>query len=329
MNLEDIGFYTLENDRAKNVCLGSDLWRCELILTNKCNFKCPYCRGLKNFREDLSYNDAIETIKKWEDGNLRNIRFSGGEPTLWPGLLELVTFTNSNSSIKRIALSTNGYADIDIYKKLFEAGVNDFSISLDACCSSTGDIMSGGIKDSWKKVIENIKIISKWTYVTVGIVMNDTNIKEVNKIFKFAESLGVSDIRILSSAQWNNSDKFKNICPEQSILKSNPILNYRINNFNNGRNVRGLQIKDCPKCWLILDDMVIMNNKHYPCIIYMREHGNSIGMTKNKTIAEIRKDRYNFMLYHNSFEDLICKTNCLDVCVDYNNKVDYYNKAYS
>lgn len=47
MKLEDIGFYTLFDERAKNVSWNSDLQRCELILTDKCNFKCVYCRGIK------------------------------------------------------------------------------------------------------------------------------------------------------------------------------------------------------------------------------------------------------------------------------------------
>jgi len=320
MKLEDIGFYTLEDNRAKNTNINSPLWRCELILTARCNFKCPYCRGIEGLKGDLSFEDAKKTVQKWIDGGLKNIRFSGGEPTLWNGLVDLVKFSK-NGNINKIAISTNGYSDIKLYRELFEAGVNDFSISLDACCSSVGDMMSGGIKGSWEKVIDNIKEISKWTYVTVGVVMDDKNIDELNTISEFAYSLGVSDMRILSAAQWNDKERFKNLCSRQDILDKNPILKYRVNNFNKGKNVRGIIELDCHKCMLMIDDMVIMNNKHYPCIIYMREHGKEIGSVKGKSIQEIRKERYNFIMNHNSFEDKICRNNCLDVCIDYNNKV--------
>jgi sulfatase maturation enzyme AslB (radical SAM superfamily) len=47
MKLQDIGFYTLSDNQAKNVSWYSDLQRCELILTDRCNFKCVYCRGVK------------------------------------------------------------------------------------------------------------------------------------------------------------------------------------------------------------------------------------------------------------------------------------------
>lgn len=89
MKLEEIGFYTLSDKRALNSSHCSDLYRCELMLTDRCNFKCPYCRELKNGR-DLLYKDAKNIIEYWASENLKNIRFSGGEPTLYPKLINLV-----------------------------------------------------------------------------------------------------------------------------------------------------------------------------------------------------------------------------------------------
>jgi MoaA/NifB/PqqE/SkfB family radical SAM enzyme len=313
MKLDEIGFYTLSDNRAKNTNINSDLWRCELIVTSKCNFNCPYCRGIKNF-DDLSLDKAKNIIQKWIDGRLKNVRFSGGEPTLWPYLIDLVKFAK-DGNIENIAISTNGFSDISVYKDLIDAGVNDFSISLDACCSSIGDMMSGGINGSWDKVTSNIKEISSLTYTSVGVVMDDRNIGELNKISEFAYSLDVSDIRILSSAQWNNKEKFKNLCTNNKILNKYPI------------NVRGICKNDSNKCNLMIDDMVIMNNNHYPCIIHMRESENPIGSVKNKTIEEIRKERQLFISRHNTHEDPICRKNCLDVCIDYNNKVEEYKNV--
>ena len=45
-NLKNIGFYTLSDERAANVSDTSQMKRCEMIITEYCNFKCPYCRGL-------------------------------------------------------------------------------------------------------------------------------------------------------------------------------------------------------------------------------------------------------------------------------------------
>ena len=91
MRLEDIGFYTLSDERARNAGPRSALQRCELILTDRCNFKCPYCRGLSpELSGDLSLKDAKKTLYLWALDGLRNVRFSGGEPTAYEGLKELV-----------------------------------------------------------------------------------------------------------------------------------------------------------------------------------------------------------------------------------------------
>lgn len=321
MRLEDIGFYTLEDERAANVSEKTPLWRCELILSDRCNFNCPYCRGIKEeHKGDMSLEEAKRIVSLWASEGLRNIRFSGGEPTVWKGLLELVAFTKEKG-ISRIAISTNGYASLNFYKKLIDNGVNDFSISLDACCSSTGDTMAGGIPGAWKKVTDNIRELAKLTYVTVGVVLTENNLPELEKTIAFAsDDLNVSDIRVISAAQENKH--LDNISVRQDILDKHPILKYRISNFKVGKKVRSISENDNPKCPLVLDDMAVLDSKHFPCIIYLREQGMPIGnMDQN-----FRQQRLEWFKSHNAFKDLICQKNCLDVCVDYNNKVFQLNE---
>lgn len=315
MKLEDIGFYTLSDERAANTKWGSDLQRCELILTDRCNFHCKYCRGIKReLRGDLSLADAKFVLDLWASGNINNVRFSGGEPTLWPDLLELIKYTKAIESIQHIAISTNGSSSLALYKELFKAGVNDFSISLDACCAATADMMAG-TNSKFEHICHIIAELSKLTYVTVGVVLDDRNSNELTKIVKYASSLGVSDIRIIPSAQWNR----KLDIDTESQYK---ILSYRTKNIRNNRHVRGITQSDCHKCHLVKDDMAILHGKHFPCIIYMREQGEPIGDVYGHTLPEVQKSRREWFERHDSFINPICKVNCLDVCVDYNNKVE-------
>lgn len=53
----------------------------------------------------------------------------------------------------------------------------------------------------------------------------------------------------------------------------------------------------------------------------MRETERPIGSVKGKTISQIRMEREAFMESHNTFADPVCRKNCLDVCIDFNNKV--------
>ena len=312
MQLENIGFYTLTDQRAKTASDTSPMMRGEILLTDKCNFNCPYCRGVrKDCQGEMNPSVVAQIIRHWTP--IKNIRFSGGEPTLYPHLVEAINYAKK-CGIERIAISTNGSANINYYKKLIRYGVNDFSISLDACCASKGKEMSGGI-NAWDKVVNNIKELSKLTYVTVGMVFTPDNINESVESVKFAHSLGVSDIRVISSAQYNEA--LTNLIDlEPELLEAHPILKYRINNFKSGHNVRGIKETDFHRCPMVLDDTAIAGNFHFPCIIYLREQGNPIG----EIGPNMRQERLNWFRSHNTHEDPICKGNCLDVCVAHSNK---------
>lgn len=312
MKLEDIGFYTLLDDRAKNASVDSPLWRCELLLTSKCNFKCPYCRGTDD-SANITLDFAKHIVDIWAKDGLQNIRFSGGEPTCVFWLEDIVKYSNEKG-IKRIAISTNGYDDVGRYKRLIDLGVNDFSISLDACCSSFGDKMSG-VSGSWNRVVGNIRKLARLTYVTVGCVFDENNVEQSIDTILFAHNLGVSDIRIISSAQYNRALENLNKI-SRDVLVAHPILNYRVSNFLKGRDVRGISSHDNNRCPLILDDMAIKGNYHYPCIIKLREGCDPIG----RVGEGMRLERLEYYENHNTYTDRICQENCLDVCVDYNNK---------
>jgi len=269
-----------------------------------------------DLRGEMPTEKTLDIIELWTKDNLKNIRFSGGEPTLHSDLFQMVYYAR-NHGVERIAISTNGSADFDYYKELVTCGVNDFSISLDACCSAFGQQMNGGVADAWEKSIDNIRRLSKLTHVTVGMVFNKSNMGQSKESIEFAHGLGVSDIRIISSAQYNRA--IKNLeSLDNSILNQHPILKYRVTNFRNKRNVRGIQKEDSDYCHLVLDDMAVAGNYHFPCIIYLREGGNPIG----EVSKAMRRERWQWFLSHNTHKDEICKKNCLDVCIDYNNRVD-------
>ena len=306
--LEDIGFYTLSNARARNASWSSPMWRCELILTDKCNFNCPYCRGPKDeWKGTLPLESAQRILKLWTDDGLRNIRFSGGEPLLYNGLTTLVKQAR-DSGVRRIAVSTNGSFPLHKYYDLIKMGVNDFSISLDSCCSSGCRRMSGG-EDAFYIISENIRALSKVCYITVGIVLNDDNSAMAGTTIKYASTLGAADIRIISAAQ--DTEALFRILEQlralpSSLLEKHPILKYRVANIlDKNRNVRGFCDSDAHRCHLLKDDMIVAGGHHYPCVIYMREHGEAIG----EVGEDMRIARHQFFLKHDPHNDPICKAN--------------------
>ncbi len=313
MILDKIGFYTLSEERCHRVATDPNpiLSRCEILLTSRCNFRCPYCRNQGG--RDLTKAEVINTLDLWIKDSIQAVRFSGGEPTMWPYLAEVVKYCQNK--IPRIAISSNRSAKWHVYQELIDAGANDFSISLDACCASDGHKMAG-VKFDFEAFLDNIRNLSKQVYTTVGIVLTSDNIQRAIDTIKLADTLGVSDIRIIPAAQYSAKLELPDL--PQNILDKYPILSFRWSKMQQNLPVRGIISHSANKCPLVLDDMAVMQGKHYPCIIYLREGGKEIG----EVSPNMRLEREQWYKTHNPFSDPICAKNCLDFCQEYNKRIE-------
>ena len=324
MKLDDIGFHTLTDARACGTSVSSPLWRLCFLISGRCNFSCPYCNGLR-CDKDMDF-DFLKSIldDAAQNHDLRNVRFSGGEPTLHPRLLDMVKQARSHKSVDRIAISTNGFADQALYESLVAAGANDFSISYDSCDPDVVAELAGGIKNVWEKVSSNLAALSRIASVMAGITVSEKNLHEVRDVVERLDSLGVADMKLSTSTHFNGAipglEKISN-----EILDRHPVLKYRVKNFLAGRNVRGLREGDCGKCMLVQDELIIMGNKHYPCIVHAREHAaDAIGDVKS--VTEMRKERAAWANGRDIRLDPVCKKFCMDIFLDCNNRIEHFAK---
>ena len=316
MKLDQIGFYTLTDERASHAGEKSPMWRGEILLTSRCNYKCIYCQGLP-IQNDISLELAIQAIDTWIADGLKNIRFSGGEPTLYKGLLSLVERCQQGG-VERIAISTNGTAPLSYYKKLIDAGLDDICISLDTIGPSMAPIMAGVKNPHWDKVIGNISELSRLTYVTTSIVLTSKNAHLAKELIQFSSELGVSDIRIVTASH-SQSDILEAISEiEPEVLDSYPILKYRVQNYLKGWGARGLREGDTHRCHLVKDDCVVAGKWHYPCGVYLRERGAPIGGISPR----MREERVAWFHTHDTYDDPICQQYCSDIYVEYNNRCE-------
>lgn len=321
MKLDQIGFYTLTDERASQANRASPMWRGEILLTDRCNYRCVYCQGLP-VKNDIPIELAIQVIDMWIADKLKNIRFSGGEPTLYKKLLTLVDRSH-RGGVERIAISTNGTASLDYYKDLIDAGLNDICISLDAILPSLASKLAGVTNPHWKNVIRNIRELSKLTYVTASIVFTSENAHHAKEIICFCSDLGVADIRIVTASHLQSDivEAISNI--EQEVLDVYPILKYRVQNYLKGWGARGIRQGDTYRCHLVKDDCVVAGKWHYPCGVYLRERGVPIGTVGPR----MRNERIAWFRNHNSHADPICLQYCSDIYVEYNNRCEMVEKA--
>lgn len=108
-----------------------------ISLTDKCNLRCVYCmpddvKFEKNYiNNDLSFDDYKFIIKGLADIGITKVRFTGGEPLLYPKLLELIKYTYL-AGIDDIAITTNGIGLYEIASELRCNGLSTVNISMDS-----------------------------------------------------------------------------------------------------------------------------------------------------------------------------------------------------
>lgn len=134
-----------------------------ISLTDKCNLKCVYCMPEDSKRdihyENLSLNDFKFIIKSMSELGITKVRFTGGEPLLYPELLELIRFTREECNIEDIGLTTNGIMLYEIADKLKAVGLNKVNISLDSLKEyKYKSITRGGLL---KNVLKSIELCLK------------------------------------------------------------------------------------------------------------------------------------------------------------------------
>lgn len=106
-------------------------------LTDKCNLRCTYCmpaEGLDWMPADQALSDD-ELVRLMEIAvtrlGIEEIRFTGGEPLLRKGMVDLVRRTAALQPRPEISLTTNGIGLDRRAKELADAGLDRINISLD------------------------------------------------------------------------------------------------------------------------------------------------------------------------------------------------------
>lgn len=115
-----------------------------LSVTDRCNYKCVYCRTGNDGAQftELPIADYARILRVFVSLGIEKIRLTGGEPLLRNGLLDLVRETAklrpafSNAPLD-IAITTNGHLLAPLAKPLKEAGLSRITISMDAVDAET------------------------------------------------------------------------------------------------------------------------------------------------------------------------------------------------
>lgn len=118
---------------------GRALTDLRLSVTDRCNYRCVYCRTGNDGAQFTELPDAqyARMLRVFVSLGIEKVRFTGGEPLLRHGLLDLIretarmrpAFTDAPLDI---AMTTNGHLLAAMAKDLKAAGLSRITVSMDA-----------------------------------------------------------------------------------------------------------------------------------------------------------------------------------------------------
>src|SRR5215216_6037680 len=107
-----------------------------ISVTDRCNFRCTYCmpeEGMTWLKSDrlLTFEEIGRLSRIAVALGIRELRLTGGEPTLRPGLPDLVRDLAQIEGTSSLSLTTNGFLLKKLAGPLAEAGLTRVNVSLD------------------------------------------------------------------------------------------------------------------------------------------------------------------------------------------------------
>ena len=122
--------------------LGRPVRDLRISVTDRCNFRCPYCMPKEVFGRDFAFLERAELLTFEEIARLarlfvlsgvRKVRLTGGEPLLRRDIEKLVEQLAAIDGLDDIALTTNGsLLTREKARALKSAGLSRITISLDS-----------------------------------------------------------------------------------------------------------------------------------------------------------------------------------------------------
>jgi GTP 3',8-cyclase len=187
-----------------------------ISVTDRCNFRCPYCMPAEVFGRDFAFLPHDEILRYEEITRLatvfvslgvRKLRITGGEPTVRRGLPDLVAMLAAlrapTGETLDVAMTTNGSALRRLARPLADAGLRRVTVSLDSLDDEVFRRMNG-VDFPVSKVLDGIDaaIEAGLGPVKVNVVLkrgeNDGDIvrlarwaREAGHILRFIEYMDV------------------------------------------------------------------------------------------------------------------------------------------
>jgi len=123
-----------------------------ISVTDRCNFRCPYCMPKEVFGADhaflkdpqlVSLPELVRIVGAFKKLGVEKVRLTGGEPLLRTDLPDFVKALKQDLGIPDVALTTNGWLLEKHAAALSEAGLDRLNVSVDSLDEAKAGKMNG------------------------------------------------------------------------------------------------------------------------------------------------------------------------------------------
>ena len=169
-----------------------------ISVTDRCNFRCPYCMPAEIFNERYQFLPKPHLLTFEEITRLTRIivrlgavkiRLTGGEPLLRQDIQKLVAMLNALEGVDDLAMTTNAFLLPQNIDALKAAGLKRLTISLDTLDDEIFRLMNGG-RSGVDKVLAGIYAAEEAGYTPLKINavvqrgVNDHTLVDLARFFK-------------------------------------------------------------------------------------------------------------------------------------------------
>ncbi len=165
---------------------------CGIYITRRCNLSCEHCSTRK-----LALNYHELTLKDWQKAflilqslGINKVSILGGEPTTYPGIVELVQFNREVTGLD-LAIVSNSMSDLEIYAGLARAGLQRFSTSMDVLGPNGFDSCSTAKSLRAHEVLALMQQLGV-PQLTAYSVLRPENMEQIELILKQLTAQGIS-----------------------------------------------------------------------------------------------------------------------------------------
>lgn len=132
--------------------LGRPVRDLRISVTDRCNFRCPYCMPAEIYGERYEFlkREALLTFEEIErlarlfaQLGVTKLRITGGEPLVRADLPSLIEKLRAIPEIEDLAMTTNGFLLKRYARELSDAGLDRLTVSMDSLQEDVFNAMSG------------------------------------------------------------------------------------------------------------------------------------------------------------------------------------------